>query len=137
MRLWMKSRYEGLQTRLKNIDSDGCHFLVLMSIAEEVNGSDIDLVDAVNTCFEHQLIDGNYYVKDALSLLAILTGKSWVREEYKELPDEIGEHEYTEAVYYNPRTGYRHFRRRGFDTLVNSVTVAEGHVEKYYLYRWS
>ena len=139
MRFWVNITLTA--TRLKGIDSDGCHFLTLCSIAEDVLGAPIDLIEAVNIAYNENLIDKKdvFYVKDSCALLSVLTGKQWTRKEIaaKDFkPEEVGEHDYTEAVYFNIETGFHHYRRRGYDTLVHSVTVEKGYIKKYYMYRW-
>lgn len=120
----MKSRYEHIQTILTNIGSDGCYFLSLLSIAEEylnskILNSKIDLIDALYKALSNNYIDGTYFVKDALRLLEALTNVRWSLSYDKKSKYEVD-------VYFNKRTGYKHFRRPEFDTLLNSVTVKEG-----------
>lgn len=131
----MKSRYEYIQSFLKHIDTDGCYFLSLLSIAEEAIGSKIDLIDAIWACRGQDFINDGYYVKDALGLLTYLTGRPWYMNIYSTLPEIINDDEYTIAVYFNPRTGFKHFRRRYFDTLQESITVKEGFIQEYRLFR--
>lgn len=130
-------RYAGLQRRLTGIDSDGCFFLALCSIAEEMLGRPIDLIDAVNLCYRNKLIMDEYTVQSAATILGVLTGKQWTGEVVTSLDNvDIGEHDYTVAVYHNDRTGLDHFRRRYVDTLENSTTVREGYIREYRIYRW-
>lgn len=131
-------RYAGIQTILQNLKwSDCCHFLALCSIAEEVNDEPIDLIDLIRVARDNKLIDDEFTVLDNCRLLAVMTGKSWVQTEVSQLPETILDNEYTEVIYYNPRTKFKHYRRRRFDTLVKSVTVSEGYVFAYRIYKWS
>lgn len=132
----VKARYSGIQSVLLACGKNGCLFLSLLSIAEEVTGKPLDLISIINTAFELRCISSNFYVKDSVLLLSVLTGKIWKRRIVKKLPEVIGEKEFTIAKYYNPGTGYFHFRRRGFDSLVNSVTVRDGFVKEYYIYSY-
>lgn len=130
-------RYEGLQSRLEGIDSDGCFFLALCSIAEEMLGTPIDLIDAVNLCYSNKLIIDKYTVQDAPMILNLLTGKQWTVDKVISLDNIIiGDHDYTIAVYENPLNGIRHFRRRYVDTLTSSKTVAMNNIVEYRIYRW-
>ena len=131
----MKSRYENIQSFLAHIDTDGCYFLSLLSIAEEYTKSKIDLIDAIWLARGSDLITDDYYVKDALGLLTALTGHVWVMHKTTTLPEVINDNEYTVAVWYNERTQFKHFRRRYFDTLLNSVTVKEGSIAYYHVFR--
>lgn len=124
--------YSGLQTRLGN--NDACHFLVLCSIIHESRGRGVDILGLAS----HSIIEGwlreDYYVKDALAILRYATKSKWAVRVTKQSPDSIGTNSFTELKWYNPRTGYIHFTRRYVDTLINSITVAEGHVEEYRIY---
>lgn len=131
------SRYENIQTFLTHIDTDGCYFLTLLSIAEEFNKTKVDLIDAIWLARGRNLITDDYTVNDAPALLTALTGHKWVMHRVNTLPKVIAGNEYTVAVWYNPRTKYKHFRRRYFDTLVSSVTVKEGSIAYYHLFRVS
>lgn len=131
----VKERYSGIQTVFKNCNLYGCHFLTLLSIAEESNNSPIDLIEAIRISQSKDWINSDFELteKTALSLLKYFTNKEWTRREVKKLPT-IQDNEFTEVIYFNKRTGYHHYRRRGFDTLANSITVQEGVIEKYYIY---
>lgn len=135
----VRERYEGLQTLFKVAHESSCHFLTLCSIADEYryehNMPYIDLLWAIRTCQSKGLIDGEFYVNDdGTNVLSLLTdGKKWIRKDVEVLPP-IGDNDYTEALYYNPRTTFTHFRRRYFDTLESSVTVKEGSIIQYRIY---
>ena len=135
----VKERYEGLQIELLAIYKDGCHFLTLCSIADEYrydNGLPyIDLIDAIRICQKRGLISDDFYVNDdGTKVLSLLTdGKKWTRRDVVNLPT-INDNDYTEAVYFNSRTQFKHFRRRYFDTLRDSVTVKEGSIIQYRIY---
>lgn len=130
-----KKRYEKIQSMLLNCGNYGCHFLVLLSIAEESTNKKVDLIDAIKTCTERNWIKTDFYVNDAIAILEYFTNSKWTRsKKRKSLPLKIMENEYTEVVYYNKKTGFTHFRRRGFDTLVDSNTVKNGKIIGYYIY---
>lgn len=132
-------RYEGIQSVLKRCGNDGCHFLTLLSIAEQyrnlhMNKPEIDLIYAIRICRSKNWISPDFYVNnDGTPILEFFTCKKWTRKEVDKLP-VIGDNDYTEAIYYNPSTQLHHYRRRGYDTLEYSKTVTEGSVEKYYIY---
>jgi hypothetical protein len=130
----VKNRYQDLQTMLKHCGYEGCHFLALCSIIEEVNQEPVDLIEAIKVCQSKGFIDYNFFVKAGDSLLEYFTGKKWSRRKVEVLPPVIKDNEYTEAIYYNPRTEYYHYRRRGFDTVIDSVTVKEGYIIGYYIW---
>lgn len=135
----IKERYEGFQSRCGVMRDEACHFLVLCSIADEYNQSKgkpfIDLIEAIHTSINNKWMDKEFTVtvQGACDILNYLTGKKWTRKEVDKLPF-IRDNDYTEAVWYNPKTEYHHYRRRSFDTLDYSYTVANGYIEKYYIY---
>lgn len=128
-------RYTGIQTVMERCGKDGCNFLCLLSIAEEVNNKPIDFIDAYRK--SSRWLTDDFDVKDNLSILSTLTGRGWRRDEVKEIKGQLAPNEYSIAIYYNPRTGRQHYRRRSFDTLIDSVTVKEGYIQKYYIYSHS
>lgn len=132
-----KDRYTSLQTILGNCYQWGCLFLCLCSIAEEQSGKHVDLIDAIKVSQAKGWLSASFDVNDNLSILEYLTGKKWSRNTVNSLPHSISTNEYTVAIYYNKRTGFKHFRRRGYDTLESSVTVKEGTLIGYYIYSWS
>lgn len=136
----IRERYEGLQTALAAAGTDGCHFLVLCSIADEAlrdmhSDKRVDLIEAIRTAQKAKWMDSEYTVTVAgsLAFLQYWTGRKWTRKDVEKLPT-IAYNQYTEAIYFNPDTGIRHYRRRYFDTLQYSRTVTEGYVEHYYIY---
>lgn len=130
----VKDRYNGIQTVFKNAGESACLFLSLLSIAEEYTNSSIDFIDAYNKCIRAGLIRDDFYCIDQEKILFTFTGKQWKKTVLKSLPDKVPDNVFTIAKWYNKRTNFTHFRRRGFDTLSNSVTVKEGSIKEYYCY---
>lgn len=138
----VKEKYSGCQTMLKTANESACHFLTLLSIAEEErirqkrSNSNIDFLEAVVITKKNKWMDKDFVVtvQGSLDLLEFYTDKKWTRREVTKLPSSIKDNEYTEVIHFNERTEFRHYHRRSFDTLINSVTVKEGRIEKYYIY---
>ena len=138
----VKDRYSGIQTLFKTANESSCHFLSLLSIAEEENirlgksNPNIDLIDAIRISQSKQWMNHDFTVtvQGSLDLLKHYTGKKWTRREVKKLPLKIKPNEYTEVIYKNDSTGFKHYRRRYFDTLENSITVRDGYISAYYIY---
>lgn len=128
-------RFIGLQNKLKKIGDEGCHFLFLMSIIERETKKNIDIITFYDTCLSKGWIREDLYVKDALALLEHFTGKGWYRYEADSYQVPVTPGTYIEEVWYNPRTKYSHFRDVSFDTYDNSITVKEGTLTKYYIYK--
>lgn len=131
----VKDRYTGIQDLFKVVGSDGCLFLSLCSIIEEVNEQPVDIIDVLKTSIDNKWVDEKMYVLDSLALLGHWTNKKWARKEVASL-GIIRDNDYTIAKWYNSRTGFTHFRRRGWDTVVNSQTVKQGKLKGYYIYTY-
>ena len=138
MRPYAYDRYKGLQSLLQICGDEGCHFLTLCSIIDEWRETHqlpyIDLIDVIRYSIKQGWVANDFYVINDLELLSKYTcGHKWTRREVTELPF-INDNDYTEAVYYNKRTNFKHYRRRAFDTLDDSVTVKEGAIKEYRIY---
>lgn len=132
----LKSRYTGIQTKLEKISSDGCLFLCLCSIIEEVTGLPCDIIGIVQESMAKKWLEKDFSVADSLSLLNEYTGKRFRRVEVTKLPEIIRDNEFTIEKWFNPRTGFTHFKRRFADTLSSSVTAKEGYIKEYYIYSY-
>lgn len=132
----IKSRYSGVQTRLKNISDYGCLFLALCTIIEEVTGKEADIIGIIQLSRQKGWLSADYTVEDSIAILNEYTGKSFKREIFETIPDTIRDNEFTIEKWFNPRTGYTHFKRRFVDTLLSSVTVKEGRIKEYYIYSY-
>lgn len=131
-----KQRYLGIQSIFGIANQYACLFLCLLSIAEEQTGHEVDFIEAYRNSISKGLIKPDFYVNDALGILKMLTKKGWTFTRLMKLPSQVPEKMYTVEKWYNPRTGYTHFKRRGYDTLDASVTVKEGSLIEYYTYTW-
>ena len=123
-------RYKGFQTFIK----DGCYWLSLCSIADDVRGTPVDLITAYNVTVEKGWVSPNAYIKDPCAILQWLTKRKWSLRVEERVPDVVEDNEWTVLKYYNSRTGFTHFRRRDVDTLTSSTTVAEGKLVACYVF---
>ena len=123
-------RYAGVQTFL----TEGCLFLTLCSIAEQVANTHVDILSVIQYSKAEGWIDqNNDMTKDSqCALLGFLTGKKWHREEFTELPNPVPDEMYTVEKWRKDKA--THFRRRFVDTVTKSVTVARGKLSGYYGY---
>lgn len=146
MRDDIRVKYTGLQTRfmeravmLSCMGAESCLFLCLCSIAEEWFGDfnkeerALDIAEFAVRCRDNGFIDDTWtcHTED---ILRLATGVAWRKEEVKALPTIVPDEMYTVEKWYNPRTGYTHFRRRWGDTVKDSVTVREGQFVGYYTF---
>ena len=132
----LKARYNGIQDLLKYINTDGCLFLSLCSIIEEVTGKPVDLIGMIQKSKKEGWLTEDYEVKNSLLLLEEFTGKRWTRREETELPAVIHDWEFTIEEWLSPLTGFIHFKRRFVDTLFRSATVRNGRIKEYYIYSY-
>lgn len=129
-----KERYTGIQSVFINAGESACLFFCLLSIAEEIKKEELDFIYCYNIAISRGYIDKEFYIKNHEALLQDLTGKKIKKITTKQLPKVIPDNMYSVEKWYNPRTKYTHFKRRGFDTLDKSITVKEGVISEYYLY---
>lgn len=130
----IKSRYIGIQTKLKSIGDYGCLFLCLCSIIEEVNGAPADILSIIQESMAEGWLADDYTCNDSIAILDRFTGRSFARTVTRTKPVEVKDSQFTVEKWFNPRTGYTHFKRRFVDTLASSVTVREGAIKEYYVY---
>ena len=130
----VKERYKEIQTVFEKAGESACLFLSLLSIAEEYTGLPVDFIVAYRKCIELGLIEKDFYCLDQEKILYAFTGMKWKKTVLKELPDPVPGNMYTVEKWHNERTGFTHFKRRGWDTLESSVTVKEGSIVEYYCY---
>jgi hypothetical protein len=130
----IERRYKGVQTFL----TEGCLFLSLTSIAEQVANMHVDLLSALQFARAEGWIDQNNDMTEDTQCyyLEYLTHKKWHREVKKELPCTVPDEMYTVEKWLNTRTGKAHFRRRFVDTITDSITVKEGALVAYYCYSY-
>lgn len=123
-------RYEGVQTFL----TEGCLFLSLCSIAEQVANMHVDILSTIQYAKAEGWIDKNNDMTEAsqCALLGFLTGKQWHREELTALPNPVPDEMFTVEKWCRDKV--THFRRRFVDTLTHSMTVAMGKLSGYYGY---
>lgn len=131
----VKERYQGLQSLCKVINTDGCFFITLCTVAEEFNESPIDFIGTIRKSQKERWIDYEFNIyQEGVPLLEYLTGAKWSRRKVTTLPPTIKSNEYTVAHWVSERNPNGHYRRRYVDSINNSKTVAEGYVDFYYIY---
>ena len=128
----IQERYEGIQNILKRCGEEGCLFLSLCSIAEEVTGKPVDLIDAIRICQKNWSLGFDFTCNDSVRILATLTGKEWKRFETTNPQFTAADNQYTVAKYVNGKI--MHFRRWGWDVYDASVTVRDGQLKSLYVY---
>lgn len=131
----IKSRYSGIQSKMKYIYEGGCLFFCLCTIIEEVNNMPCDICGLIQESMARGWLTPDFTVKDSPAILNCAIGRVFKRIETPTLPSVINDNQFTIEKWCNPRTKFTHFKRRFVDTLQSSVTVKEGKVIEYYIYR--
>lgn len=120
------------------LGSDGCYFICLCAIAEEITGKEIDLIKTAKRMIDNKIIDYDwkrpkayknmFYITDADKLLKALGCKEHI-EKVDELPKEYkGKY----IVRYT-LDGNTHFVLPNYNSITYSNCVANGRISKYYL----
>lgn len=130
----IRKRYSGIQDMIRHIGTDGCYFLSLCTIIEEVSDKQADILEIVRVAIDNKWMKEDFYLLDPCAILRHFTKKNFKMKKIAELPSKINDNEYTIEKWYNERTGYTHFKRRFVDTLRSSVTVKEGYIKEYYFF---
>jgi len=121
------------------LGSDGCYYICLCAIAEEITGKEIDLIKTAKRMIDNKILDYDwkrpksfknmFYVFDADKLLNALGCKGYRVRKVDELPKDYN-------GYYIIRytiDGNTHFVLKNYNSITYSRCVAEGRVSKYYL----
>ena len=141
----IKNRYNGIQTMMKDFSNSSCNLLSLCTIIEEITGAPADLIGIVQwgrtTLVKHTsypVIAEDWTVNDNFAVLSKFTGKKkWKRTEVTELPKKIADNQFTFEIWKkSPDVAEMHVKRRFVDTLINSQTVKNGKIVKYYIYEY-
>lgn len=124
----IEERYRGCQSTLK----EGCYILSLCSIIEEYTRKPVDVLEVIAVAKNRRWITEDGFVYTPCKILQYFTLTKWNLTTVTQLPDVISRNMFTVEKWRNGKI--THFRRRYVDTLYNSLTVAEGYLEAYYLF---
>ena len=130
---------------MKNFSDSSCNLLCLCTIIEEITGKPADLIGIVQwgrtTLVEHTsyyVISEDWTVNDNFAILSHFTNKKrWKRSESTTLPKNVKDNQFTFEIWKKkPEDAAMHVKRRFVDTLINSQTVKNGKIVKYYIYEY-
>jgi hypothetical protein len=130
----------GVQDELNAIGAFACYALTLCRIAELSGGPSFDIGAAVSNIdrgISAGYLDREMTVLDGAAFLRQLTLMKWAKE-YKPAGYNPRPGDYLIAEWFNKRTGKTHFTLEypeKWNSLENSVTVKEGAIRSYRLYR--
>jgi hypothetical protein len=128
----------GVQSIIKTIGDEGCYALALCRIAGEFRFvSAGDAVSAVERGIARGCLKEDMTVLDGAAFLGLLTERKWTKE-YRDAGYKPQKGDCLIAEWFNKRTGLTHFTLEHpvkWDGLKDSVTVKEGKIRSYRLYR--
>lgn len=120
------------------LGSDGCYYICLCAIAEEITGKGIDLIKTAKRMIDNKIIDYDwkrpkayknmFYVTDADKLLKALGCK-----EHIEKVDELPKGYKGKYIVRYTLNGNTHFVLPNYNSITYSNCVANGRISKYYL----
>ena len=120
------------------IGSDGCYFICLCAVAEEITGKEIDIIKTAKRMIDNNLLDYDWkrpkayknmmYVTDADKILKTLGCKEHI-EKVTELPKDY-KGKYIMRYSLN---GVTHFVLPNYNSITYSNCVANGKITAYYL----
>jgi hypothetical protein len=128
---------EGIQDFIKKVGDEGCYALCLCKIAELRLNDSLIAVSYIEYGVKYGLIAEDMTVLDGAKFLVHMTAIEWSKE-YKAPGYKPVLGDYLVAEWFNPRTKLTHFTVEypvKWNSLKNSVTVKEGSIRSYRLYR--
>jgi hypothetical protein len=133
---------QGVQDEIATIGEAGCYALTLCRIMGLVKFDELgfDMADAVgfiNTAISNGFIGKDMTVLDGALFLSGRMQTKWTKE-YKDPDYQPKKGDYLIAEWFNKRTGKTHFTLEypeKWNSLSDSVTVKEGYIKSYRLYR--
>lgn len=133
----------------KSTGTYACYFFCLMKLAEEYTGFDFDINSTIQICSLHRASNGkqwltfnwdnpddpdNFDVNAPDEILRLLTGTKW-SVSYEDANYKAKKNELVVECWYNKTTGLNHFRLKDWDPLFKSVTVRDGCIKSYRVFR--
>lgn len=132
------SKIPAIQDLAWCLGSDGCYYICLCAIAEEITGKEIDLLKTAKKMIDNKIIDYDwkrpkayknmFYITDADKLLKALGCK-----EHIEKVDELPKGYKGKYIVRYTLDGNTHFVLPNYNSITFSNCVANGRISKYYL----
>jgi hypothetical protein len=131
---------QGVQDFIAKVGAEGCYALTLCKIAD-ITEADEWTIGPLLSIIRQNILKGtiasDMTVLDGAAFLSNLTERRWAKE-YKPAGYKPRPGDYLIAEWFNKRTGKTHFTLEypeKWNSLENSVTVKEGAIRSYRLYR--
>jgi len=118
---------EARQRIMERIGKDGCYFLCLVRLAEEIIGARIDAINVYLFALDRQWMDQDCYMVQPHRVLEHMTGVRWsVIKQDKTYQPQPGEKEVLRYERTEGRTTLAHFVLSDYDPYGDSLTVRNG-----------
>jgi hypothetical protein len=129
----------GAQDFIRTIGEEGCYALTLCKTAElyVLPMDEPGAFAVIDQGVKKGFIKPDMTVVDGAAFLEYVTGSEWTKE-YKDAGYKPVKGDYLVAEWFNRRTGKTHFTLEypvKWDGMASSVTVREGAIRSYRLYR--
>lgn len=118
-----------IQRELETIGKYGCYFLSLLKIGGD--GYIKNFYEYYKVFNNLGWMDADCTILNPSKILNLLLGKN-VEVVKSETLDENAD--FIVEYWFNPRTGFHHFKLPDWDPLGESVTCKEGYIESYRLF---
>lgn len=116
-----------IQEICKTIGESGCYFLTLLHFAKVEE----DALKYYKLFVKNKWLDEDCFVRQPAEIARCLFGGSW---QVKKSDKDDFKADFAVLLYYNPKTGLRHFTARDWDPLGDSNTRKNGYIESYRLF---
>lgn len=116
-----------IQEICKTIGGSGCYFLTLLHFAKIED----EAVKYYKQFVKNKWLDEDCFVRQPTEIMKCLFGGEW--RVVKSDKDDF-KADFAVLLYYNPKTGLRHFTARDWDPLGDSNTRKNGYIESYRLF---
>ena len=129
---------EARQKIMETIGRDGCYFLCIVRIAEEITGSRVDAVAVYLFAVARQWMDATCYLVQPHRILEHMTGQRWTSaKEDRAYQVQPGEKEVLRYERTEGRTTQAHFVLPDYDPYGDSLTVRNGRLVSKRIFRRS
>ena len=138
-----------IESFCKSLGNYACYFFSLVDIAEKVTGKSFDVISAISDAIQERYIDFNYknyddsdncYVNNPCGVLYMLTGRSWTVKKVA-APYTPVEGDYIIEAWHKDGNNNKdgspilHFKRPEYNSLQHSVSVEQGKIVSYRVFR--
>lgn len=138
-----------IESFCKSLGNYGCYVFCLIDIAEKSTGKTFDVLSVIKQGIDRGLISfdyddysssNNFTVNDPTSFLNMLTGRKWSKT-WQNSSYVFKDEDWPVAAWHKDGNNYvdgtpiYHFARPGYNSLQRSVSVEQGRIDSYRIFR--